>query len=98
MAIARMQYRNDGFAAITNIGGVVNVSAPTWRAKRWATKQLKRKAKYFGIPLKKRNGAWYTDSHKMAAVEYRFFESLKKCWVSPKVSDLRGGIILDKGF
>lgn len=98
MATARMQFRNDGFATVSNIGGVIYVTAPTWRAKRWATKQLKMKAAAFGITLKRKNGAWYADPQKMKDAEYRLFESLKECWVSPKVRDLRGGVILDKGF
>lgn len=98
MATATMQFRNDGFATVLNIGGVVEVSAPTWRAKRWAIKQLKRKAATFGITLKKKNGAWYADPQKMEKVEYRLFEALKECWESPTVGDLRKGVILDKGF
>lgn len=102
MATVRMQYRDDGFATITNIGGVIEVSAPTWRAKRWATKQLKMKASAFGITLKRKNGAWYADPQKMRESEYRLFESLKECWVSPTDGDLRKSItkktILDKGF
>lgn len=98
MATARMQFRNDGFATVSNIAGVVEVSAPTWRAKRWAIKQLKRKAAAFGITLKKKNDAWYADPQKMEKVEYGLFETLKECWVSPTVGDLRKGVILDKGF
>lgn len=104
MATARMQFRDDGFVTVTNIGGVINVSAPTLRAKRWGVKQLKRKASAFGITLRKKNGAWYADYQKMKDAEYRLFESLKECWVSPTNSDLRkafgfrGKNILDKGF
>lgn len=101
MATARMQFRNDGFATITNIGGVIEVTAPTWRAKRWATKQLRRKATAFGLTLKRQNGAWYADPLKMMRVEYRLFEALKECWVSPTLHDLRcvnKRTILDKGF
>ena len=98
MATVHMQYRNDGFAMVSNMSGIIQISAPTWRAKRWATKQLKMKAAAFGISLKKRNGAWYADQQKMQTAEYRLFEALEKCWVSPKVRDLRGGVILDKGF
>lgn len=102
MAIARMQYRDDGFATITNNGGVIQVSAPTWRSKRWATKQLKMKASTFGITLKRKNGAWYADPQKIKECEFRLFESLKQCWVSPTSGDLRKCItkktVLDKGF
>lgn len=98
MATVHMQYRNDGFAMVSNMSGIIQISAPTWRAKRWATKQVKKKAAAFGITLKRKNGAWYADPQKMKDAEYRLFESLKECWVSPKVRDLRGGVILDKGF
>lgn len=92
MAIARMQYRDHGFATITSIGGVIEVSAPTWRAKRWAIKQLKRKAAVYHIPLKRKNGAWYADPQKMRESEYKLFESLEECWVSPTDRDLRKSI------
>ena len=101
MATVHMQYRNDGFATVSNIGGVIEVSAPTWRAKRWAIRQLKMTAATFGITLKKRNGAWYADYQELRKIEYRFFESLKKSWVSPTNSDLgcvTKRTILDKGF
>lgn len=101
MATVHMQYRNDGFAIVSNISGVIQINAPTWRAKRWAIKQVKRKAATFGITLKKRNGAWYADSQKLREKEYQFFEALKKCWVSPTNSDLRcvnKRTILDKSF
>ena len=98
MATVRIQYRNDGFATISNIGGVIQVSAPTWRAKRWATRMLKQKAYFLGIRLHKKNGAWYADPQKMREKEYQLFDALKHCWISPTVRDLRGGVILDKGF
>lgn len=92
----RLQYRNE-IAHVSNIGGVIQVEGSTWRARKWATKQMKRIAATFGISLKRRNGAWYADSQKMASAEYRFHEALKKCWVSPRVRDMKGKI-LDKGF
>lgn len=104
MATTHMQYRNDGFVAVSNMSGVIQISAPTWRAKRWATKQVKRKAADFGITLKRKNGAWYADPQKMKDAEYRLFAALKECWVSPTKSDLReafgfkGRNVLDKGF
>lgn len=100
MPKVHMQYKN-GFATVSNISGVIQITAPTWRAKRWATKQVKRTAATFGISLKRRNGAWYADPQKMREAEYRFFEALKKCWVSPTTSELRcvnKRTILDKGF
>ena len=101
MATVRLQYRSDGFATIRNIGGVIEVSAPTWRAKRWAIKQLKNQAYFLGITLKRKNGAWYADYQKMREKEYQLFEALKHCWVSPNSFDLRRvnkRTILDKGF
>lgn len=104
MATARLQYRNDGFVTISNIGRVVEISAPTWRAKRWGVKQLKREAAALRISLKKQNGAFYTNLKDCNVVEYQLLPALQKCWVSPTNSDLRkafgfrGRNILDKGF
>lgn len=104
MATINIQYKNDGFAMVSHMSGIIQISAPTWRAQRWAIKQVKRKAAAFGITLKRKNGAWYADPQKMRDAEYRLFESLKECWVSPTNSDLRkafgfrGKNILDKGF
>ncbi|MCI9063442.1 MAG: hypothetical protein HFJ17_02410 [Clostridia bacterium] len=101
MAKVHMQYKNDGFATVSNISGLIRISAPTWRAKRWAIKQVKRHASSFGIKLKRKNGVWYADPAKMREAEYRLFKSLEGCWVSPTSFDLRcvnKRTILDKAF
>lgn len=92
MATARLQFRNDGFATITHNAGVIRIEAPTWRAKRWAVKQLKTKAKAFDISLKRQYGAWSADYQQMKEVEYRLFEALKECWVSPTSREVKSAL------
>lgn len=93
MATAIMQYRDDGFVTITSYVAGYEVKAPTLRARNWGIRQLKREATHLGITLKKKNGLWCcADYQKMMDAEYRLFEALKKCWVSPTDRELRKAV------
>lgn len=89
MAKVRLQYRNDGFVGVNVFSGMIQITAPTWRAKRWGVKQVKRLAKANGATLRKADGVFYVSCSNMRAFEYQFSEALKRCWKSPNSRDMR---------
>ena len=98
-----MQYRQDGFVKVEINGGMIFISAPTRRAKRWGVSQVKREAAKLGITLKRTIlGYKATDSRALEKNKFLLTQALKECWVSPTDSDLRKSVtkrtVLDKGF
>ena len=88
MATVRMQFRDHGFATVNIIGETITIEAPTWRAKRWAIRQVKREASNLGISLVKKSGFFIASGNRLA-MEGKFAQALRNCWGSPSSREVK---------